>query len=218
LQTLIASGGSVGARIAQFLSERGEGVTLIDEDRQRCEWVSKHSDAHVYNGSLLDPALLMEAGIDKTDALVVALENDEVTRKLVDLAKSQFGVPRVIAVASNPDVREKLRESGADKVVVTEDVVLVQLESLLNASGRFTIFNDREDNRKIERTAVRATSSALGKSVSSLSNRTAKIVAIGRGGRTVFPGEDTALEMGDEVFIVGDERGVEQLNLAMEGA
>jgi Trk K+ transport system NAD-binding subunit len=201
-----------------FLSKRGDGVTFVDEDRSRCEWVSKNSDAHVYNGSLLDPALLMEAGIDKMDSLVALLQNDETTRKLVDVAKSQFGVPRVLAVANSLEMKDKIKESGADKVVVTEEAVLSEIEALLIASGRKTVYSDREDDRKIERAAVRATSEALGKSVSALATRSARIVAIGRAGRTVFPSEDTTLEMGDEVFIVGDESGVNELASRVEGS
>gem|GEM_PF-1408158 len=218
LPTLIAGGGSVAARVARMLSERGENVTLIDEDKQRCEWLSKNSDAQVYNGNILDPSILLEAGIDKADTLVVALAVDEISRKLVDLAKSQFGVPRVVAVLNSSDLKDKIKESGADKVIVSEELLFNELEGLFQTPGQKTLYLDREQDRKVTRVSVRATSELLGEKVTKISNKSAKIVAIGRGGNTVFPDDDTVLQMGDEVFLIGNEREVDKLASKVEGS
>ncbi|HZW55057.1 MAG TPA: TrkA family potassium uptake protein [Nitrososphaerales archaeon] len=218
MQTLIAGGGGIGYKIATYLSEHGENVIIIDRDKSRCDWLCKNTDASVYNGNILDAALLMEAGIDKADSLVTALGNDETTLRLVDFAKSQFGIPKVIAVVKSADVTEKAKESGADKVVCSEEAVLKEIENSLRSNGRKTIYANRKTNAKIEWLRVKATSKGLGKEISKIQNRgDARIAMIARGEETVLPSDDFQLQMGDELFITGKDEAIEKLIEEIEG-
>jgi trk system potassium uptake protein TrkA len=209
---LIAGAGAIGSRLAVYLSERGDDVTVIDEDKEKCEWLSKNSDARVYNGSMLDPELLMEAGMEKMDALVIALGNDQLTRKVVDVAKSQFGVPRVVAIVQESQLVEPIASSGADKVICSQDTVLDELEKVLqNGGSSRRLYHDEKRKCMISKVVVRATSEALGKQVSRLDSKSARISGICRDGNVIFPSEDTSLEMGDEVFVIGRDDEVEKL-------
>jgi trk system potassium uptake protein TrkA len=211
LQFLIAGGGTVGSRMAVFLSHRGEKVTLIDADSARCEWVSKHSDAVVYRGNALDPAILSEAEVSKADCLIVALGNDQIARELVRLAKSQFGVPKVIAVAKDAPTKEKMEKLGAEFVVCTEDVVLDEIKGLLQRKSHRTLHSDRSGEFKIEQVTVRATSGMLGKDVSALGNGLAQVAGVVRAGALVFPKAKMALQMGDEVIVMGEGTAVDKV-------
>jgi trk/ktr system potassium uptake protein len=197
--------------MAVFLSHRGEKVTLIDSDRTRCEWVSKHSDAVVYRGNALDPAILSEAEISKADCLIVALGNDQIGRELVRLAKSQFAVPKVIAVAKDSPGKEKLEKLGAEFVVCTEDVVLDEIRGLLQPKSRRTLFSDREGDFRIEQVKVRATSSMLGRDISTLGNALAKVAGVVKGGTLLFPKANVVLQLGDEVIVIGKDSAVDKV-------
>jgi Trk K+ transport system NAD-binding subunit len=59
--------------------------------------------------------------------------------------------------------------------------------------------------------SVRATSEALGKNPSQLQNKNAKISGIIRNGNFFFPDNDTQLEMGDELFVLGKEDSVNKI-------
>jgi len=208
MQVLIVGGGEVGARLAVYLSHRGEKVTLIDSDKNRCEWVSKNSDAVVYRGNVLNPSVLTEAEIMKTDTLLVALGNDQIGRELIRLAKSQFAVPRVIAVAKDAVNAETMRKIGADEVICSEDVLLGEVKSLLHRRGHRVLYHGRGEDCKIEQVSIKATSGMLGKKVSDLENKTAKVAGVMRGGKLLFPKDEMELEMGDEVIVIGEEAGV----------
>jgi trk system potassium uptake protein len=212
LQTLIAGAGAIGSRLALYLSERGDDVTVIDEDKAKCEWVSKNSDARVYNGSMLDPELLMEAGMEKMDALIVALGNDQLTRKVVEVAKSQFGVPKVVAIAQESELMDPIASSGADKVISSQDAVLDAVEDILQNGGvSRRLYHEEQGKCMISKVIVRATSESLGKQVSRLESKFARVSGIVRDGNLMFPSEETSLEMGDEVFVIGKEEEVEKL-------
>ena len=205
---MIAGGGDVGMKLAVYLSHRGEKVTLIDSDKSRCEWVSKNSDAIVYRGNVLNPSMLNDAEIMKTDCLVVAQGNDQIARELVRLAKSQFGVPRVIAVAKDTANGEKMQKLGADEIICSEDVVLGEIKSLLHRRGTRVLYHGRGEDYKIEQVSIKATSGMLGKRVSALGNRLARVAGVVREGKLLFPMDDMELQMGDEVIVIGQEEGV----------
>jgi trk system potassium uptake protein TrkA len=216
LEILIAGGGAIGARIAVYLSQRGEKVTLIDRDKTRCDWVSKNSDAIVYRGNVLDPAVLAEAEISKADILVVALGNDQTTREMVRLAKFQFGVPKVIAVTKDSASKERLHKIGAEEVVCAEDVVLREIQILLHRRGHRVLYHDGGGGYNIEQVTVTATSSMLGKKISALGNRPAAIAGVFRAGNLIFPKDEIELQMGDEVIVIGEEKGVSEVCAQIE--
>jgi len=205
----------VGTRLAVYLSHRGEKVTLIDSDKSRCEWVSKNSDAVVYRGSVLNPSVLTQAEIMKTDSLVVALGNDQIARELVRLAKLQFGVPKVIAVAKDASNAEKMQRSGADQVVSSDDVVLGEIKSLMHRRGHRVLYHD-EGDYKIEQVSIKATSGMLGKNVSALGNKLARVAGVMRRGKLLFPKDEMELQMGDEVIVIGEEAGVSKVCAQIE--
>jgi trk system potassium uptake protein len=212
LQTLITGGGAVGAKVAIFLSRSGENVKVVEQDKARSEWLSKNSDASVFNGNALDPAILLEAGIDKADTLIVTIGSDEIAAKIVDFAKSQFGVQRVIACTKSADYTELIQRSGADKVICAEDQVLNEIEIVLQRNeGQRTIFADKQNDYRISRIVVRATSRMLGKRVSKIERARGRVSGILRGGRLLFPDDETDLEMGDEIFVIGTEEDVDKI-------
>jgi len=213
---LIAGSGEVGTRLAVYLSHRGEKVTFIDSDKSRCEWVSKNSDAVVYRGNVLNPSVLAEAEIMKTDSLVAALANDQIARELIRLAKSQFAVPKVIAVAKDALGGERMRKVGADEVICSEDVVLGEVKSLLHRRGHRVLYHGGGEDYKIEQVSIKATSGMLGKKVSDLGNKRARVAAMMRGGKLLFPMDETELQMGDEVIVIGEEAGVSSVCAQIE--
>jgi len=217
LQVLIAGSGEVGTRLAVYLSHRGEKVTLVDSDKSRCEWVSRNSDAVVYRGNVLNPSVLTEAEIMKTDSLVVALANDQISRELIRLAKSQFAVPRVIAVAKDAASGERMQKVGADEVIRSDDIVLGEIKSLLHRKGHRVLYYDGGGDYKIEQVSIKATSGMLGKKVSALGNELARVVGVMRGGKLLFPKDETELQMGDEVIVIGEEAGVGKVCAQIEG-
>jgi len=217
LQVLIAGSGEVGTRLAVYLSHRGEKVTLVDSDKSRCEWVSRNSDAVVYRGNVLNPSVLTEAEIMKTDSLVVALANDQISRELIRLAKSQFAVPRVIAVAKDAASGERMQKVGADEVIRSDDIVLREIKNLLHRKGHRVLYYDGGGDYKIEQVSIKATSGMLGKKVSALGNKLARVVGVMRGGKLLFPKDETELQMGDEVIVIGEEAGVGKVCAQIEG-
>jgi Trk K+ transport system NAD-binding subunit len=133
------------------------------------------------------------------------------------LAKIQFGVPKVIAVAKDTANAEKMRKTGADQVVCSDDVVLGEVKSLLHRRGHRVLYHGGEGDYKIEQVSIKATSGMLGKKVSALGNKLARVAGVMRGGKLLFPKDETELLLGDEVIVIGEEAGVSKVCAQIEG-
>ncbi len=118
---IIIGAGRFGYATANRLSELGSHVTVIDTDEKRLHTLT----------SLVAETLVMDA-IDKEalgaklegqgySAGVVAIGDNFSSVLLVCLYMRQFGIPFVVARASNPKQARILNKIGVDLVVTPED-------------------------------------------------------------------------------------------------
>src|SRR5260370_17460460 len=100
--------------LIRYLSTSDENrLTVIEKKQERCKEASANSDATILNadGSKTDVLKLAEAS--QADILIVTTDDDRVNLAATRLAKKEFGVPRIIAVANSPKNKERLREARA---------------------------------------------------------------------------------------------------------
>ena len=93
---LIIGCGKIGFYLAQELEQRKLFPTIVDIDRERCEYVAgRLKKSIVLRGDGTDPELMKEQMEERSDAVVVLLEDDEKSLVTGILAK-QMGAKKVI--------------------------------------------------------------------------------------------------------------------------
>src|SRR5260370_21476563 len=118
--------------LIRYLSTSDENrLTVIEKKQERCKEASANSDATILNadGSKTDVLKLAEAS--QADIVIVTTDDDRVNLAATRLAKKEFGVPRIIAVANSPNNKERLREAGADMVSCPADLAFKDPENIL---------------------------------------------------------------------------------------
>ncbi len=95
--TIIAGCGRLGANLANKLSEEGEGVTIIDSDRDAFRKLSPSYSGISLVGDATDLGVLRDADIEKATAVVSVTNYDNTNIMVAQLAKKMFGIGRVIA-------------------------------------------------------------------------------------------------------------------------
>jgi trk system potassium uptake protein TrkA len=101
MRVAIAGAGAVGRSIARELVESQHQVMLIERELtqidpasvEEAEWV--HADA-------CELASLEEAGVESCDVVIAATGDDKVNLVVSLLAKTEFGVRRVVARVNDP--------------------------------------------------------------------------------------------------------------------
>lgn len=115
---IVCGWGRVGKAIARHVAASGGQVVVVERNEDRLEGTT----VPFVHGDATDDAVLRQAGIDRANALVAALDTDAdnlyVTLSAKTLCPGVFVVTRARAAASE----EKLLRGGADRVVNPQDI------------------------------------------------------------------------------------------------
>src|SRR5580658_6392584 len=132
MRVAIAGAGAVGRSIARELLENGHEVLLIDQKPSsikvdsvpRAEWLL----ADACEISSLD-----DAGLDRCNVVVAATGDDKVNLVVSLLAKTEYGVPRVVARVNHPKNEWLFNESwGIDVAVSTPRLMSALVEEAVS--------------------------------------------------------------------------------------
>ncbi|MBR5962847.1 MAG: Trk system potassium transporter TrkA [Bacteroidaceae bacterium] len=151
---MIMGGSRIAVRAAELVSDT-MSVKIIESDRNRCEWLTARlpSNVMVINGDGRDKDLLLQEGINSTQAFVALTDNAE-TNILTCLSTKQYGTFKTIAevenidfigMAENLDIgsvinKKKIAASYIYQMLLDADVDNVKSLTLANADvAEFTV-------------------------------------------------------------------------------
>ena len=120
---------TLGRDIVDRLAERGERVVAVDTDRRKLRGLR----ASPVVGTIDDPAVLENAGIERAKLVVSALQIDDVNSMLVYRC-AQLNVP-VSVHAHDPSFAHQLLEIGADHLMVSKLDGIPQMQAELRRIG-----------------------------------------------------------------------------------
>ena len=97
MKVVICGAGQVGSAIAEYLSDEGNNVTIVDRDPDRIAEVNETLDVTGIVGHASQPDTLERAGTADAEMLIAATHSDEVNMVACQVAHSLFNVPMKIA-------------------------------------------------------------------------------------------------------------------------
>jgi len=116
---IIAGCGRLGSLLAYELSRAGDSVVVIDLDERKFAALSSGFGGFRVVGDALEAAVLRRAQIERADCFLATTAEDNTNLMLVQVAKTIFNVPVVIARLFNPLYAPIYREMGIDAVSPT---------------------------------------------------------------------------------------------------
>ncbi len=127
-EVFIIGGGSIGFLVAQKMEGRGIDVRLVEQDADRCDFLSKHLEhTLVLNFDGLEANVLLEEGIDRAD-LVISLTDSDTDNILTSLLAKHHGARKCITRITRPDFIPLLGKLGIDVALsprqVAADMIL----------------------------------------------------------------------------------------------
>lgn len=123
---IIGGGGNIGRYVAEKLEERAPGtkIRIIEANEERAESVSENLDrAMVLHGSVLDHAIMREAGINQT-GMFIAVTDDDKVNILSSMMGKQLGALQAMALVSNLDVSLLGQRLGLDTIIDPRSVTI----------------------------------------------------------------------------------------------
>lgn len=97
MRIIIIGCGRIGSGLAISLSKSAHAVTVIDSDPASFEKLPPSFKGKTITGIGFDQDILLQAGIEKADAVVAVTWSDETNAVIARLASRFFRVPKVIA-------------------------------------------------------------------------------------------------------------------------
>ncbi len=113
---MILGGSRIGTKVATLLDRR-MNIKIIEQQKERClKLAEQFKNAMVINGDGRNSDLLIEEGLQKTDAFVAVTGSSE-TNILSCLLAKQMGVQRTIAEVENLDYIQLAESIGIDTII-----------------------------------------------------------------------------------------------------
>ena len=215
MRVAIAGAGKVGRAIARELVSNGHEVLLIDREPAKAE-PDVVPGARVLLGDTCEIAVLDEADLPNCQVLIAATGDDKVNLVVSLLAKTEYGVPRVVARVNHPKNERMFDETwGVDVAVSTPRMLSALVEEAVSVGDLVRLFSFRQGNANLVELTLPASASVVGKRVAEVVFPVdTALVAIIRDTRVITPSPDDSLEAGDELLFVASpeqEQSLEDL-------
>ncbi|TEX50780.1 MAG: potassium transporter TrkA [Actinomycetales bacterium mxb001] len=215
MRVAIAGAGKVGRSIARELLGFGHEVLLIDRDPDLAR-PGVVEGADVLLADACELSALEEAELPRCQVVVAATGDDKVNLVVSLLAKTEFGVPRIVARVNHPKNEWMFDESwGVDVAVSTPRMLSALVEEAVSVGDLVRLFTFRQGQAELVEITLSADSPAVGQRVGAMAwPPDTALVAIVRGPRVIAPSADDPLESGDELLFVcdpGQEPALQQL-------
>lgn len=203
MRVAIAGAGKVGRAIARELLVNGHEILLIDRDPEQAR-VGVVEGASVLCADACEVSALDEADLPTCQVVVAATGDDKVNLVVSLLAKTEYGVPRVVARVNHPKNEWMFNEAwGVDVAVSTPQMLTALVEEAVTVGDLVRLFTFRQSNANLVELTMGDDSPMASSRVGSVAwPPDTALVAILRSGQVIAPSADDTLEPGDELLFV----------------
>jgi trk system potassium uptake protein TrkA len=205
--------------LAKMLLDGGSNVKIIDLNPDKCAQFSEAlPEAVIINGDGARQELLLEEGIQNTDAFISLTGMDEENILISYYAASQ-NVPHVITKANREEFVTMAEKLGLDCIVTPKklisDVIVRYARGLHNSLGSKieTLYKIMDGNAELLEFIAQSDCALNGIAFKDLKiKKSTRIAGIIRGRKTIIPSGEDCMLSGDKVIVVTAIKGLDDLN------
>jgi len=203
MRVAIAGAGAVGRSIAGELLENGHEVLLVDKNPKSIS-VERVPQAEWLLADACEITALDEAALQRCNVVIAATGDDKVNLVVSLLAKTEYGVPRVVARVNNPRNEWLFNEAwGVDVAVSTPRLMSALVEEAVSVGDLVRLMRFSQGDANLVEITLSESATAVGTRVSDVQwPQDTALVTIIREGRVLVPSGSDALEGGDELLFV----------------
>lgn len=219
MKIIITGGGAVGYHIAKMMASESHDIYLIDENKERLNYVQSHIDVFAIHGDAKSISVLKDAKIASCDLLIAVTSNEE-TNLLVSILAKKLGAKRTIARVNNLELQEKGKNEifeslGVDTIISPVQLAAEEIIRLIKNSvftddhefedGKLTVFGISIDDSSPLKDKTISESSYLNPDLFF------KPIALHRKDDTIIVNSDTKILKDDIVYFISNEEAIESV-------
>ena len=217
MKIIILGAGQVGASVAENLASEANDITVVDSDMARLRYLQDRLDIRTVAGNAALPSVLQQAGAADADLLIAVTASDQTNLCACRTAATLFHTPRKIARLRSSDYTEipgllDANNFAVDFSICPEQIVTDHIVKLIEVPEALQVLEFARGI--VSLVAARAVEGGplIGHPLSDirrhLPNLDARVAAIYRRDQPIIPEGDTAVEVGDEVFVLAATRDI----------
>jgi len=212
MRVAIAGAGNVGRAIARELLDNKHQVLLIEKDPKALK-IDSVPDAEWLMADACEISALDGARLGECQVLVAATGDDKVNLVASFLAKTEYGVPRVVARVNHPKNEWLFDASwGVDVAVSTPRIISALVEEAVTVGDVVRLFSFRQGEANLVELTLPDDSECIGKTVEEIAlPDNASLAAILRDGRVISASPYDVFTAGDELLFVASASAEKQL-------
>lgn len=199
MKIIIVGCGRNGAGLALALSRAGHSITVIDYKAEAFKKFAADFNGKTIEGVGFDRDILLQAGIEKSDALAALTSSDESNALIARIAREIYRVPKVVARLYDQDKAEIYKHLGIQTLSTTAWGIK-RASGLLTYSALDAVFSFGDGD--LELVKIEVPSLVAGRRVNDLTVMgDIHVVAIERSNRSILPTNGTIFQQGDVLYI-----------------
>lgn len=127
MKIIIVGGGRTGYHLAKHIPRS----LIIEHNQEKYERLNQLIGVKAVQGDGSDEAVLLEAGLESSDALITVTADDKVNFEVAEIAK-RYGVPIIISRVENPDNEKKFQDLDISAILCPTTVVADYIRDLIH--------------------------------------------------------------------------------------
>ena len=220
---MIIGGGKISAYLGKELLKNKFKVKILEENYNRCvELSALLPGATIIHGDGTDQSVLIEEGMEHTDAIVCLTGSDE-ENIIVSMYANQKNIKKIITKVNKHSLVGIMESVSLASVVSTKDItsgkIISYIRSVNNKRGSNIITLHKLVNNKVEAIEFQAkvNKRLLDKPLKDLKlKKNILIAAIIRDEEVIIPSGNDFIQLDDKVIIVTTNQFLKDLNEILE--
>lgn len=204
--------------IIEELQRTGHAFVVVDVDPIKVAALAERG-VLAHEGDATQDATLLDAGIERATGLLTCLQNDSDNLFVVLTARRLNPALRIVTKALAPASRDKLKQVGADSVVMPKAIGGLRMASELLRPHVVSFLDEmmraKETTIRVDEIVIDEKADAIGRLIADTplpDTVGASLVAIIRAGSYRFnPHPDTVLTAGDVLLMLGETEVIQSL-------
>nr|WP_103503702.1 MULTISPECIES: TrkA family potassium uptake protein [unclassified Streptomyces] len=213
MRVMIAGAGAVGVSVATELLENGHEVLLIDVSADAVR-VGREPRAEWLLADACEITTLDDAALERCHAVIAATGDDKVNLVVSLLARTEFGVDRVVARVNDPRNEWLFNEGwGVDVAVSTPRLMSALVEEAVSVGDPVRLLRFSQGDAGLVEVTLPADAALVGARVGEVVwPRDVALVSVIRAAHVLLPEPDEVLAAGDELLLVATTTGERMLS------
>ena len=210
MRIMIIGAGQVGRHLSRKFSAEGQDVVLIDRNVTRLRRLERELNILAVHGSGASIRVLEDAGIDNTELFIAVTDSDEVNLVACLLSKKYSVKKRVARVRNedflSPEAPLNEKALGIDMLISPDRAMTDEIMQLITVSEAFDTAEFADGQVSLLGYVINENNPCVNYSLQKLKQRKGSyryvVAAIIRNEKTIIPGGDDRIEIGDKVYLM----------------